>query len=137
MKKILCCMVLMMAALTISATTQLMAQSPPEYDIGYSQTIATLSIDGQAVVSFDSQMNIVDLQTPVVLNMEVSNMSVQVVNAYSIPTPQGEISMTLANYKWPNTNYYCTPQRSDLPIFTEPVRAVNIRSFTTQRTDLI
>ena len=100
MKKFLCCMVLMMIAMVASATAQMKAYSPPEQDIGY-ELVATLSVDGQAVVSFDSQWNIVDLQTPVMLNMEVSHPSAQVVDAYSAQTPMGEISMTLVAYMWP------------------------------------
>ena len=93
-------MVLMMIAMVASATAQMKAYSPPEQDIGY-ELVATLSVDGQAVVSFDSQWNIVDLQTPVMLNMEVSAPSAQVVDAYSAQTPMGEISMTLVSYMWP------------------------------------
>ena len=70
-------MVLMMLAMSVSATAQMKAYSPPEQDIGHYE-VATLSVDGQAVVSFDSQWNIVDLQTPVMLNMEVSAPSAQV-----------------------------------------------------------
>ena len=90
-----------MIAMVASATAQMKAYSPPEQDIGY-ELVATLSVDGQAVVSFDSQWNIVDLQTPVMLNMEVSAPSAQVVDAYSAQTPMGEISMTLVSYMWPN-----------------------------------
>ena len=100
MKKFLCCAVLMMIAMVASATAQMKAYSPPEQDIGHYE-VATLSVDGQAVVSFDSQWNIVDLQTPVMLNMEVSQPSAQVVDAYSAQTPMGEISMTLVSYMWP------------------------------------
>ena len=89
-----------MIAMVASATAQMKAYSPPEQDIGY-ELVATLSVDGQAVVSFDSQWNIVDLQTPVMLNMEVSAPSAQVVDAYSAQTPMGEISMTLVAYMWP------------------------------------
>ena len=102
MKKFLCCAVLMMICMIASATAQMKAYSPPEQDIGY-ELVATLSVDGQAVVSFDSQWNIVDLQTPVMLNMEVSQPSAQVVDAYSCSTPMGEISMTLVSYRWPNS----------------------------------
>ena len=89
-----------MIAMVASATAQMKAYSPPEQDIGHYE-VATLSVDGQAVVSFDSQWNIVDLQTPVMLNMEVSHPSAQVVDAYSAQTPMGEISMTLVAYMWP------------------------------------
>ena len=66
MKKFLCCMVLMMLAMSVSAMAQMKAYSPPEQDIGYEQ-VATLSLDGMTVVSFDSQFNIVDWQTPVMV----------------------------------------------------------------------
>lgn len=112
MKKFLCCMVLMMIAMVASATAQMKAYSPPEQDIGY-ELVATLSVDGQAVVSFDSQWNIVDLQTPVMLNMEVSAPSAQVVDAYSAQTPMGEISMTLVSYMWPNSETETMILRND------------------------
>ena len=112
MKKFLCCMVLMMIAMVASATAQMKAYSPPEQDIGY-ELVATLSVDGQAVVSFDSQWNIVDLQTPVMLNMEVSQPSAQVVDAYSAQTPMGEISMTLVSYRWPNSETEMMNLRND------------------------
>ena len=100
MKKFLCCMVLMMLAMSVSAMAQMKAYSPPEQDIGYEQ-VATLSLDGMTVVSFDSQFNIVDWQTPVMVAQEASTASAQVVDAYSVQTPMGEISMTLVAYMWP------------------------------------
>lgn len=112
MKKFLCCAVLMMITMVASATAQMKAYSPPEQDIGY-ELVATLSVDGQAVVSFDSQWNIVDLQTPVMLNMEVSAPSAQVVDAYSAQTPMGEISMTLVAYMWPTNRNENANLRND------------------------
>lgn len=112
MKKFISCMVLMMIAMVASATAQMKAYSPPEQDIGY-ELVATLSVDGQAVVSFDSQWNIVDLQTPVMLNMEVSQPSAQVVDAYSVLTEQGEISMTLVSYMWPTNKNEMMNLRKD------------------------
>ena len=112
MKKFISCMVLMMLAMSVSAMAQLKAYSPPEQDIGYSM-VATLSLDGQAVVSFDSQWNIVDLQTPVMLNMEVSQPSAQVVDAYSVATTNGEVSMTLVSYRWPNSKTETMNLRND------------------------
>ena len=112
MKKFLCCAVLMMISMIASATAQMKVYSPPEQDIGY-ELVATLSVDGQAVVSFDSQWNIVDLQTPVMLNMEVSQPSAQVVDAYSAQTPMGEISMTLVSYRWPNSKNEMMILRND------------------------
>ena len=112
MKKFLCCMVLMLSAMAVSAMAQMKAYSPPEQDIGY-ELVATLSVDGQSVVSFDSQWNIVDLQTPVMLNMEVSAPSAQVVDAYSAQTPMGEISMTLVSYMWPNDKSETMNLRND------------------------
>ena len=105
-------MVLMLSAMAVSAMAQMKAYSPPEQDIGY-ELVATLSVDGQAVVSFDSQWNIVDLQTPVMLNMEVSAPSAQVVDAYSAQTPMGEISMTLVAYMWPTNKNENANLRND------------------------
>ena len=132
MKKFLCCAMLMMFTLTISAMAQMKAYSPPEQDIGYEQ-VATLSLDGMTVVAFDSQLNIVDLQTPVMLNMEVSQPSAQVVDAYSVQTPMGEISMTLVCYRWPNVKNECTNLRSDYTYNVPHSR--NAYSFTTAHTD--
>ena len=132
MKKFLCCMVLMMIAMVASATAQMKAYSPPEQDIGYEQ-VATLSLDGMTVVAFDSQFNIVDLQTPVMLNMEVSAPSAQVVDAYSAQTPMGEISMTLVCYRWPNVKNECTTLRSDYTYNVPHSR--NAYSFTSSRAD--
>ena len=112
MKKFISCMVLMMLAMSVSAMAQMKAYSPPEQDIGHYE-VATLSVDGQAVVSFDSQWNIVDLQTPVMLNMEVSAPSAQVVDAYSAQTPMGEISMTLVSYMWPTNRNENANLRND------------------------
>ena len=107
MKRFICAMLLSLATLTISAMSQTNAIGSPDQDIGYEQ-VATLSVDGQTVASFDSQFNIVGWQTPVVLNTEVSKVSAQVVDAYSVQTQAGEISMTLVNYKWPNLKNECT-----------------------------
>ena len=112
MKKFISCMVLMMLAMSVSAMAQMKAYSPPEQDIGY-ELVATLSVDVQAVVAFDSQWNIVDLQTPVMLNMEVSQPSAQVVDAYSAQTPMGEISMTLVAYMWPTNKNETMNLRND------------------------
>ena len=94
---------LMMVTLTVSAMAQMKAYSPPEQDIGTTQMVATLSMDGQAVVSFDSQFNIVDWQTPVMVAQEASTASAQVVDAFTIPTATGNVGMTLVCYRWPNS----------------------------------
>ena len=112
MKKFLCATCLLLLSMAAMATAQMKAYSPPEQDIGYSM-VATLSLDGQAVVSFDSQWNIVDLQTPVMLNMEVSQPSAQVVDAYSVATTNGEVSMTLVSYRWPNSKTETINLRND------------------------
>ena len=112
MKKFLCATCLLLFSMMAMATAQMKAYSPPEQDIGY-ELVATLSVDGQAVVSFDSQWNIVNLQTPVMLNMEVSAPSAQVVDAYSAQTPMGEISMTLVAYMWPTNKNEMMNLRND------------------------
>ena len=133
MKKFLCCAVLMMICMIASATAQMKAYSPPEQDIGH-MMVATLSVDGQAVVSFDSQWNIVDLQTPVMLNMEVSQPSAQVVDAYSVLTPMGEISMTLVSYMWPNDMSETMNLRNDYTFNYAP--DADAYSFTASRADI-
>ena len=132
MKKFLCCAMLMMFTLTISAMAQMKAYTPPEQDIGYEQ-VATLSLDGMTVVAFDSQFNIVDWQTPVMVAQEASTASAQVVDAYSVLTPMGEISMTLVCYRWPNVKNECTNLRSDYTYNVPHSR--NAYSFTTAHTD--
>ena len=132
MKKFLCCAMLMMITLTISAMAQMKAYTPPEQDIGYEQ-VATLSLDGMTVVAFDSQFNIVDWQTPVMVAQEASTASAQVVDAYSVLTPMGEISMTLVCYRWPNVKNECTNLRSDYTYNVPHSR--NAYSFTSSRAD--
>ncbi len=112
MKKFLCMMCLMMITLMAQAAIQVQAYSPPDQDIRY-EMVATLSLDGQTVASFDSQLNIVDLQAPVMLNQEASTTSAQVVDAYSILTPTGEISMTLVCLRWPNSETETMNLRND------------------------
>ena len=132
MKKFVCMMCLMMITLMAHATAQMQAYSPPEQDIGC-QMVATLSVDGMAVVSFDSQWNIVDLQTPVTLNQEASTMSAQVVDAYSCSTPTGEISMTLVCYRWPNSENETMNLRNDYTGYYAPDS--DAYSFTESRAD--
>ena len=132
MKKFLCCAMLMMITLTISAMAQMKAYTPPEQDIGYEQ-VATLSLDDMTVVTFDSQFNIVDWQTPVMVAQEASTASAQVVDAYSVQTQMGEISMTLVCYRWPNAKNECTNLRSDYTYNVPHSR--NAYSFTTAHTD--
>ena len=91
---------LMLVTLTVSAMAQMKAYSPPEQDIGYEQ-VATLSVDGMTVYAFDSQFNIVDWQTPVMVAQEASTASAQVVDAITIATPTAEVGMTLVAYMWP------------------------------------
>ena len=134
MKKFLCCAMLMMITLTISAMAQMKAYTPPEQDIGYEQ-VATLSLDGMTVVAFDSQFNIVDWQTPVMVAQEASTASAQVVDAYSVLTPMGEISMTLVCYRWPNVKNECTNLRSDYTY--NVLHSRNAYSFTTAHTDYL
>ena len=134
MKKFLCCAMLMMITLTISAMAQMKAYTPPEQDIGYEQ-VAILSLDGMTVVAFDSQFNIVDWQTPVMVAQEASTASAQVVDAYSVLTPMGEISMTLVCYRWPNVKNECTNLRSDYTYNVPHSR--NAYSFTTAHTDYL
>ncbi len=123
---------LMMFTLTISATAQMKAYTPTEQDIGYEQ-VATLSLDGMTVVAFDSQFNIVDWQTPVMVAQEAPTASAQVVDAYSVLTPMGEISMTLVCYRWPNVKNERTNLRSDYNYNVPHSR--NAYSFTTAHTD--
>ena len=133
MKKFLCMTMLMLVALTASAMAQTKAASPPEQDIGYQQA-ATLSLDGMTVYAIHSQLNIVDWQTPVMVAQEASTASAQVVDAYSVQTPMGEISMTLVAYMWPTNQNECTNFRSD---YTYNVPHSQAYSFMTAHTDTL
>ena len=112
MKKFLCMTMLMLATLTVSAMAQMKAYSPPEQDIGYEQ-VATLSVDGMTVYAFDSQFNIVDWQTPVMVAQEASTASAQVVDAITIATPTAEVGMTLVAYRWPTNKNENANLRND------------------------
>ena len=125
-------MVLMMLAMSVSAMAQMKAYSPPEQDIGYEQ-VATLSLDGMTVVAFDSQFNIVDWQTPVMVAQEASTASAQVVDAYSAQTPVGEISMTLVAYMWPTNKNENANLRNDYTANYAPND--DAYSFTSSRAD--
>ena len=103
---------LVLAALTASAMAQTKAPSPPEQDIGYEQ-VATLSVDGMTVYAFDSQFNIVDWQTPVMVAQEASTASAQVVDAITIATPTAEVGMTLVAYRWPTNKNENANLRND------------------------
>jgi hypothetical protein len=103
---------LMLVTLTVSAMAQMKAYSPPEQDIGYEQ-VATLSVDGMTVYAFDSQFNIVDWQTPVMVAQEASTASAQVVDAITIATPTAEVGMTLVAYMWPTNKNENANLRND------------------------
>lgn len=103
---------LMMITLIASASAQMKAFSPPEQDIGYEQ-VATLSVDGMTVYAFDSQFNIVDWQTPVMVAQEASTASAQVVDAITIATPTAEVGMTLVAYRWPTNKNENANLRND------------------------
>lgn len=134
MKKFVCMIGLLLMTLIVQAKAQLKAYAPPEQDIGY-QTVATLSIDGMPVATFDALFNIVDLQTPVMLK-KVSNLSAQVVDAYNYPTPMGDVSMTLVCYMWPDHESDTMNNRSDYNAdYSQSYCAYYTHSFTAQQTD--
>ena len=132
MKRLISCFMLLAISMVVMATAQMKAYASAEPDIGCEQIVATLSVDGQAVVSFDSLWNIVDLQTPVTLNMEVSTPSAQVVDAYSCLTSEGEISMTLVSFRWPNEKPETMNLRNDYTFNYAP--DADAYSFTASRT---
>ena len=134
MKKFLTCMLLTMIAMTVSAMAQMKAYGLPEQDIGYEQ-VATLSLDGLTVVSFVPEINfvnIVDLQTPVMLIQE-SEPSAQVVDACSARA-QGEISTTLDCYRWPGIKSECVNYST---IYSVPHSRYSHNSFTTAHTEIL
>ena len=134
MKRLISCFMLLAISMVVMATAQMKAYASAEPDIGCEQIVATLSVDGQAVVSFDSLWNIVDLQTPVTLNMEVSTPSAQVVDAYSCLTSEGEISMTLVAYRWPTSKTETMNLRNDYTFNYAP--DADAYSFTASRADI-
>ena len=134
MKRLISCFMLLAISMVVMATAQMKAYASAEPDIGCEQIVATLSVDGQAVVSFDSLWNIVDLQTPVTLNMEVSTPSAQVVDAYSCLTSEGEISMTLVSFRWPNEKPETMNLRNDYTFNYAP--DADAYSFTASRADI-
>lgn len=101
MKKLVSCLLLMMLAMSVSAMVQMRDYAPPEQSDGY-ELVATMTVDNVAVVSFNQQFNIVDLQTPVTPDMEAGQVFAQVVDAFTAETPSGQVSMTLVAYLWPN-----------------------------------
>ena len=134
MKRLISCFMLLAISMAVMATAQMKAYASAEPDIGCEQIVATLSVDGQAVVSFDSLWNIVDVQTPVTLNMEVSTPSAQVVDAYSCLTSEGEISMTLVSFRWPNEKPETMNLRNDYTFNYAP--DADAYSFTASRADI-
>ena len=123
---------LMMITLIASASAQMKAFSPPEQDIGYEQ-VATLSLDGMTVVAFDSQLNTVGWQTPVMVAQEASTASAQVVGAVTIATPAAEVGMTLVAYRWPGCKPECTTTDAITPTTCRTVAGAY--PFTTAHTD--
>lgn len=111
MKKFLCMMSLLLVSMVAMAVTETKAFVPPENDIGYEQTMcATISLDGLTFSVVNNE--IVGWQAPVTLHME-SMKSAQVVDAYTVATPMGEVSMTLVCYRWPNSKNETMNLRND------------------------
>lgn len=133
MKKILCMMCLLLVSMVAMAQTEMKAFAPPENDVGIEQVMcAQISLNGLtfAVVNND----IVGWQAPVTLQME-SMKSAQVVDAYTVATPIGEVSMTLVCYRWPTAE----SQMNDATLHSNQFRfsASNTDSFRHQRTEYI
>ncbi len=136
MKKFICALSLLLISMVAMATVQIKAPSPPGPMNGY-DNVATLSTDGMAVISFYQMQNIVACPTPVMLNQEVSEMSVRVIDAYQIPTEMGDVSMMLVSYRWPSSKSKTLNPKHNKPKFTCPIRAVEIPNFATTRTDIL
>ena len=97
--------------------------SAPEQDIGYEQvTVASISFEGQAFVSFDNTFNVVEWQTPQVLS-QVSDMSAQVIDVFEI----NNSSVVLVRYRWPIEK---SPKNySNYTSYSNEVRKAPIRYF--------
>lgn len=132
MKKILCMMSLLLISMVAMAVTETKAFVPPENDIGYGQTMcATISLDGLTFSVVNNE--IVAWQAPVTLSME-SIKSAQVVDAYTVATPMGEVGMTLVCFRWPTAN----SQMNDATLHNnQSLRADLYDSFRHSRTDYI
>ena len=133
MKKILCMMSLLLISMVAMAVTETKAFVPPENDIGYEQTMcATISLDGLTFSVVNNE--IVGWQAPVTLSME-SIKSAQVVDAYTVATPMGEVSMTLVCYMWPTNKNENANLRGNYTYSVPHSR--NAYSFTTAHTDTL
>ena len=102
MKKILICMAaLLMISLVAVANNREVFAPPCESDIGcnlQTEVSAVIAMDG---ISFAvSNYQIVEWQTPVMLNME-SETSAQVIDHLYALTPKGKLEVSLVCYRWP------------------------------------
>ena len=135
MKKFLAMTMLLCISMVAMATAQMKAYSPPEQDIGCivqdnPLMVATLSLDGQAVVSFDIYANIVDWQTTT-----QTIESAQCVDAYTVTTYDGcTVGMALYALRWPKTKNEMMNLRNDYTKYSAPPTA-DAYSFTASRTD--
>lgn len=137
MKKILAMTMLLAISMVAMATAQMKAYSPPEQDIGCTISqdtplmVATLSIDGQTVVTFDIQCNIVDWQTTT-----QTIESAQCVDAYTVQTADGcTVGMALYALRWPKMSDETMNLRNDYTAQNYPPDGSDAYSFTESRTD--
>ena len=135
MKKFLAMTMLLCISMVAMATAQMSAYSPPEQDIGCTINqdnplmVATLSIDGQSVVTFDIMCNIVDWQTAT-----ETITSAQCVDAYTVQTADGcTVGMALHALRWPKMNDEMTNLRNDYTNYYAPDG--DAYSFTSSRAD--
>ena len=134
MKKFLFCMTALLMFAMAAVASETKAFTPPgDTDIGCvmeQQVCANISLDGLTFTVTNN--NIVAWQAPVMLNMEVSATSAQVIDEISTLTPMGEFRMTLVCYRWPKNK---SQMNSCTSHYNAP--SADAYSFTAQRTDFI
>ena len=101
MKKLICLMSLMFVAVLAWTQPELKVE-PQDYDVGIVEKAVVVETNGMTF-AVENQYEIVAWQAPAMLE-RTSEVPTQVVDAIAVPTMDGEISMTLVAFIWPNSN---------------------------------
>ena len=110
MKKFLFIACLLTISLMATAVNLTKAFSPPENDAGIRANLACAVVEVCGMTFEVTNNDIVAWQAPVVLNLEVSKMSAQVVAEPSFVLADGTVvPVTLVEFRWPHVaNDYFT-----------------------------
>ena len=100
MKKLICLMSLMLVAVLAWAQPEPKVE-PQGYDVGIVENAVVVEMNGMTLTD-NYQYVIVDWSAPTMLE-GTSEMATQVVDAIVMPTTEGEISVTLVAFIWPNS----------------------------------